>query len=219
MIFELLDEAKIDVYKMEGFNTSLLTSAGTAAVAKRVQNANMVKNYQNALTMDVKDEYEQKQVSFTGLGEMLTQIRQGIAADLRMPMTKLFGISASGFSSGEEDIENYNSMVESEIRAKVKYIVVDLLKICCQNLFGYIPDDLKIKFPPLKMISLVEEEMIKDRKLNRVMSAYQSGLIPAEEAKTAINKANLLPIGIDDKLAAEAPIGGDFTMSTQTPSS
>ena len=31
--------------------------------------------------------------------------------NLKMPITKLFGISAAGFSSGEDDIENYNSMI------------------------------------------------------------------------------------------------------------
>ncbi|MEZ5691183.1 MAG: DUF1073 domain-containing protein [Rickettsiales bacterium] len=122
VIFELLDEAKIDVYKIDGFNNSLMTTDGTTKVAERIQNANMIKNYQNAITMDKGDEYDQKQVTFSGLAEILTQIRQGVAADLRMPLTKLFGISSAGFNSGEDDIENYNSMIESEIRAKAKYV-------------------------------------------------------------------------------------------------
>lgn len=120
LIFELLDEAKIDVYKIKGFNAALLNSAGTQNVAKRIQSANMIKNYQSALTMDLEDEYEQKQITFTGLAEMLVQIRQGIAADLKMPVTKLFGISAAGFNSGEDDIENYNAMIEGEIRSRLK---------------------------------------------------------------------------------------------------
>jgi len=214
VIFDLLDEAKVDVFKMEGFNTSLIDAEGTAKLTRRIQGANIIKNYHNALTMDVKDEYEQKQISFTGLSEILVQIRQGIAADLKMPMTKIFGMSATGFNSGEDDIENYNAMIESEVRSKSKYIIIDVLKISCQKLFGLIPDDLKIEWKPLRVLSAEQEEMVKDRKMNRVMSALSSGVIPAKEAKEAINKAGLLPIEIDenDDLGEPIEINTDFNV-------
>lgn len=210
VVFELLDEAKIDVYKIKGMNTALLNASGTNALTNRVQMGNMIKNYLNALTMDVEDDYQQKQMNFTGLGEMLVQIRQGIAADLKMPITKLFGISAAGFSSGEDDIENYNSMIESEVRAKIKFHVIEIVGICCQKLFGIVPDDLTINFNPLRILKSTEEEEVKNHQFNRVMSAYQSGLIQSEEAKEAINKDSLLPIEIDPSIAADSPIEGDY---------
>lgn len=212
VVFELLDEAKVDVYKMKGFNAAMSNSGGTSKIAKRVQGANQIKNFANAITMDMEDDYEQKQLSFSGLGEMLTQIRQGVAADVKMPMTKLFGISAAGFSSGEDDIENYNSMIESEVRSKVRFMVVAALQVCCQVKFGFIPDDLKIKWKPLRILGADEEEKVKDSQFNRVMSSYQSGLIPSEEAKSAINTGGLLPIEIDESIAAAEPVAGEFTV-------
>lgn len=216
VIFELLDEAKVDVYKIKGFNASLLDSDGTDSVAKRVQMANLLKNFLNALTMDSEDEYEQKEIHFAGLGEMLTQIRQGVAADLKMPITKLFGISAAGFNSGEDDIENYNSMIEGEVRAKVKFIVVDMVQICCQQLFGIVPDDLKIIFRPLRILSAKEEEEVKTQQFNRLMSSWQSGLIPAKVTKEGINKGSLLPVEIpeDDDVSPPIQTGGDFLTPT-----
>lgn len=214
VIFELLDEAKVDVYRMKGFNEALMNADGTKKIARRIQGANQIKNFQNALTMDKDDEYEQKQMNFSGLGEMLLQIRQGVAADVKMPMTKLFGISSAGFNSGEDDIENYNSMIESEVRAKVKFIIVQALQICCQIKFGFIPDDLKIVWKPLRILSAEQEEAVKTQQYNRTMSAYQSGLIPAKETKMAINKASLLPIEIDENSEAGEPLGGDFLSGT-----
>ncbi len=206
VIFDLLDEAKVDVYKMKGFNSALLTAPGTANVSKRIQSANMIKNYNHALTMDIEDDYIQKQVAFTGLAEVLIQIRQGIAADLKMPMTKLFGISAAGFSSGEDDIENYNSMIEGEIRSKIKFIVVDVLQIACQKLFGFVPDDMIIEFNPLRILNAKEEEEVKNHQFNRAMAAFESGLITAQEAKEGINKDSLLPIEVDETTDALPPI-------------
>lgn len=210
VIFELLDEAKVDVYKMKNFNQALLNSDGTDRVAKRIQMANQLKNYNHALTMDSDDDYQQKQITFTGLSEMLIQIRQGIAADLKMPITKLFGVSSAGFNSGEDDIENYNSMIDSEVRSKSKYIVVDMIRICCQKLFGYIPSDLSIEFNPLRILNAKEEEEVKNAQFNRTLNAYQMGLMEDKEAKQAINEGALLPISIDVEIEASSPLTQNF---------
>lgn len=212
VIFELLDEAKVDVYKIKGFNTALLNASGTANVAKRIQGANMIKNFNHALTMDLEDDYIQKQISFTGLAEVLLQVRQGIAADLKMPMTKLFGISSAGFSSGEDDIENYNAMIEGEIRSKNKFLVVDVLNIVCQKLFGFVPEDLMVSFNPLRILNAKEEEDVKNSQFNRAMSTYQSGLIQAKEMKECLNKDSLLPVEIKENDAVGEPLGSDFTV-------
>lgn len=211
VVFALLDEAKVDVFKMKGFNTALMTATGTEQVSKRLQHANTIKNYQNALTMDKDDDYEQKQVTFAGLSDILVQIRQGLAADLKMPMTKLFGISAAGFNSGEDDIENYNAMLESEIRAPATPQIVELLQIACQIKFGFIPDDLKVIWKPLRILSAEEEEKVKNHKFNRVMSAFQSGLIGPLEAKESLNKDALLPVEVKEDDTVLPPVDGDFT--------
>jgi hypothetical protein len=144
------------------------------------------------------DTFESKHLTFSGIGDIMQQIRMQIAADLRMPLTKLFGISSSGFNSGEDDIENYNAMVESEIRSKVKYDVLRALEICCKNLFGIVPDDLQVEFKPLRILSAEQEEQVKNQRFQRVSLAMQSGLISAKEAKQAINRENLLSIKIDE---------------------
>jgi len=210
VIFELMDEAKVDIYQIEGFNSALMTKNGTDSLSKRIQLANQMKNFQNALTMDTRDAYSQKQMNFTGLSELLKQIREGIAADLKMPVTKLFGISSAGFNSGEDDIENYNSMIESEIRSKIKFIVLDVVNIVCQKLFGFIPEDLDLEFPELRMMSTEQEEIVKTNQYNRIISSYQSGLISGQEAKQSLNQGSLLPIMIDEDEEVEAPIQGDF---------
>lgn len=194
LIFELLDEAKLDVYQLNGFNTAMLTAQGTKTAEKRVQIANTLKSYLNALILDVNDKYEQKQMSFNGLSDILNQIRQGVAADLKMPMTKLFGVSAAGFNSGEDDIENYNAMIESEVRSKVKYIVIKVLEICCQYLFGRIPDDMTIEFKSLRVLSAEQEENMKNSKFNRLIQAVANGLATPEQFMAGCNRDALLPI-------------------------
>lgn len=194
LIFELLDEAKIDVYQLNGFNTAMLTAQGTRTAERRVQTANTLKSYLNALVLDTNDKYEQKQLSFSGLSEILNQIRQGVAADLKMPLTKLFGVSAAGFNSGEDDIENYNSMIESEVRAKAKPVVITVLGIICQKLFGFIPDDMSIEFKSLRILSAEQEENMKNSKFNRLIEAVANGLATPKQFMIGCNNDNLLPV-------------------------
>ena len=199
LIYELIGEAKIDVYGIKNLTNTLLAPNGTQSVARRIQLANQQKDYQHALVMDSEDNYTQKQLTFSGLAEVMNQVRMQLASDLRMPISKLFGIASSGFSSGEDDIEVYNSMIESTIRSKVKLHILQVLELRCQKLFGYIPSDLSISFKPLRMLSSDKEDLVKTGKFTRVLQAMQAGMISLEEARNACNKDDLLEIHLDNE--------------------
>lgn len=200
LTFEVIDEFKVDVYKIKNYANMLLSANGLNAVTKRVAFANHQKNFQHALTMDSEDSFEQKELSFAGLAETMKEIRMQVASDLRMPLTKIFGISAAGFSSGEDDIENYNAMVESQVRQKLKFEILKVVEIRCQKMFGFVPDDLSIDFEPLRMLSAEQEENVKTQKFNRLLQAAQSGYISQLEFKDACNKEALLEIQVDTTL-------------------
>lgn len=200
VVFELLDEAKIDVYKVNGYNSSLLTKGGTEKIRKQVQLSNQLKSYLDALLLDKEDEYDQKTMAFAGLSELLVQNRQSLAADLKMPVTKLFGISAAGFNSGEDDIENYNAMLESEIRAQNKGYFITLVEVVCAVLFGFIPDDIDVEFGELRQLSAEQVENVKDRQFARLLQTYQNQIIDEQQFVDACNKSKLLPIDIVNTL-------------------
>ncbi len=108
LIYELLDEAKIDVYHINSLSEKVSSQAGTIAVDQQLQVANALKNYHNALVLDKEDDFEQKTLTFAGLSEVLREIMLGVSAAMRFPVTKAFGLSASGFNTGESDLESYN---------------------------------------------------------------------------------------------------------------
>lgn len=199
--YEVLDEFKVDIFKIKNLVSSLSSDVATQAIKRRVALANYQKNYQNAVTMDTEDDWDHKQLSFAGLAETMQQIRMQVASDMRMPLTKLFGISATGFNSGEDDIEVYNSMVESQVRNKIKYDVLRMLEIKCQKLFGYVPDDLSIEWKPLRVLSGEQEENVKTQKFTRLQSALQLGQISPEEFRAACNKGNLFDVMLDPDMA------------------
>lgn len=196
-IFEGLDEFKLDVYKFTGFNEALAT-ANEEQIAKKVREVNDNKNFQNAVVLDKEDDYVTKQITFSGLAEMVKEIRIGVACDLNMPITKLFGISSAGFNSGDDDIENYNAMIESEIRQPLRTPLLKVLKIVCKILFGFIPEDLDFEYKPLRILSGEQEEKVKSRKLERILNSLKLGIIDAKTACKVINNSNVLDIQIPE---------------------
>lgn len=197
VIYELTDEAKIDIFRLEGFKETLLSPDGAQKVAERVQLSAEMKNYKSALVIDKEDEYESKSVNFAGIAEIITQNRMSIAADFGMPLTKLFGLSAAGFSSGEDDLETYNAKVESDYRNKDKHILLYMIQARCQQLFGYIPDTISIEFKPLRVLSAEQEEGIKDKKLDRVLRLKQEGIITSEMVVELVNNEKIFSLDLN----------------------
>lgn len=206
VVFELLDEAKVDVYKITDFNTSLYSQGGTEQITQRIQLSNQLKNFQNAIVMDKEDEYEQKIMQFTGLNDMLDQIRKGIACDTKIPIEKLFGQSAGGMNSGEDSLENYNSLIESEIRGKFDSQIIQVLKLRCQQLFGIIPEDLQIGYKPLRILSAEQEENVKDKQFRRLLELHDKALISPKATIETINVNDLCGSEFDEGDLEDQPI-------------
>lgn len=187
VLYEILDESKLDIYHIKDFANRLMTTGGTNSIQKRIQLANEIKSYVNALIMDADETFEQKTLAFGGLAEVMRENRINVASALRFPMTKLFGLSASGFSTGEEDQENYNDMVESDVRRPLRPAIRQMIEWACLDLFGYIPS-FRFKWPPLKTVPEGEAESIKASATSRIIQLYDRGLIgPADVAKELKN--------------------------------
>ena len=214
--YEVMDEFKIDYYLLKGLASSNRDPNGKLAVQERIALMNMMKSYKRAVVMDSEDQFQQKTLSFAGLAEVEEGVRTQVQCATRIPRVKLFGNGAEGFSSGQDEIEVYNSMVESRPRRMLKKPILRMAEIRCQQLFGFVPGDLSLTFSTLRVLSAVDEETVKTQAFNRVLQASQAGKILDVEFREAVNKAELLPIRLDtddstlQALEAMKPeLGGD----------
>lgn len=163
---ELLSEAKIDIFKIANLANLLLAPDGERQVRKRIQIATENKNYKSSLAMDSEDDYEQKQISFGSIPELLDRLMCIFAGYLRYPVGKLFGKGSSGFSSGDDDIENYNGNVDSDVRVPARELITWVVKLRCYQLFGReLPDFYAHNWKPLKVLNEKEQAEINSRKL------------------------------------------------------
>lgn len=223
LTFEVLDEFKLDIFFIDGFKEAMASDEATQLMMKRVQYANGRKNFQHATVLSEKDKFEQRQLQFTGLAEIMTTNNIQIASVLRMPLTKVFGISAAGFSTGQEDLENYNMMVEGTVREPAEDLIRWMTDIRSQQLFETRPEDMEVEFKSLRVLGGVEEQNVKNGKATILDSARNRGDITQKEWREAANTSKIIDITLDTsdemmaeledeqeaKAFAEKPIGGE----------
>lgn len=203
VIFELLDESKMDIFSFFGLNDAMQDEHATDAITKRVQYASMVKNYMKALLLDSEDTYQQKQIHFNGLADLKVDSRVDMAADARITMNKLYGTSPAGFNSGEADRETYADTVEAEVRIPTEPAVVRILEVVGRKVLGKTLD-FDVEWKPLIRTTEYEIEKIKTLKLANLNEANIWGRITNKEWLEAVNKENLLGIEVEyqDKFVA-----------------
>ena len=162
---ELLSEAKIDVFKIADLASTLLSPDGERQIRKRLSIATANKNYKSSLAMDSNDDYQQKQINFGGIPQLLEQLMYIFCGYLRYPVSKLFGKGSSGFSSGEDDLENYNGTVNSEVRIPARQLITWVVNLRCQQLFGRELPDFRPKWKPLREMSEKDQAEINSKRL------------------------------------------------------
>lgn len=191
VIFELLDESKIDVLKLATLQEAISSSTGEAALQRMVDMVARNKNYKSQITLSTDDEYEQKQIRFSGMSEILKEIRIMIAGASKMPVNKIWGEGVTGFGSGEDSLENYNSQIENEIRTDDTPVIEDVLRLRCYELFGREVEDLEMIWKNLRTLNAIDEQNINDHKLGNALQLFDRQLLSPQEVMEYLKKQQI----------------------------
>ena len=195
---ELLDEAKIDILKIANLNSMALSAAGKRQIRERIRLFAEQKNYKSVGAMDVTDDYLQKQVTFSGIPEMITQIQYLVCSALKRPYSKVFGKGGSGLSEQTSDLENYAAIVDAEIRQPAKQMCKWVVDLRCLQLFGRKLPDLKISWKPIRTMTEQEEADIKDKEFARYMQLFDRHLIKGQALATHLVQEGIIPFTEDE---------------------
>lgn len=191
VLFELLDEAKTDILKLATLQTALSNTQGEQALQKMVDMIARNKNYKSQITLSKDDEYDQKQISFSGFEGILKEIRIMMAGSANMPVNKLWGEGVTGFGSGEDSLENYNSQIENEVRTPANALVNWVLKLRCYQLFGREIEDLVKTWKNLRVLSAIDEQNITDHKVANILQLFDRQLLTPQEAMEYLKKQQI----------------------------
>lgn len=177
-IATMMFESNVDVVKSEGLADVLARKDGEAVLTKRFQVAALLKSFNRMLLLDGTESYEKKQNSFANLDKVIQQFMIDVSGAADIPMTRLFGTSATGMNAtGDNDVRNYYDMVsakqEAELRPQLEY----LYEVLVRSELGHMPDDFRFDFNPLWQLSETEQATVEKTRAERDQVYLNAGVI------------------------------------------
>ncbi|MEC9067823.1 MAG: anti-CBASS Acb1 family protein [Pseudomonadota bacterium] len=175
---DLVEEAKLDIYRIAGMTERLLSPGGEEAMRKRFEATALGKSNYRGIFLDKEDEWDQRQLTWAGMPEMVRTYLAIVAGAADIPATRLLGKAPDGQNAtGEHDEKNYRSMIATRQGMELRPQLAKLDAILLPSL-GLAPD-LYWKFSPLDVPDEETRSKIDKADAETAQIYANSGLVPS----------------------------------------
>ena len=135
-----------------------------------------------AIDKDMEDLVIQT-TSLAGVTDIVRQSMEYVAAMFNEPVTKMWGLSPNGFSSGDVELQNHYDNIKAQQEKMFGEPIRRVLRVLQQNLYGEIDDSIIFNFLPLS-----EDDERKIAETNKIQAdtdavLITNGVISEEEAR------------------------------------
>ena len=159
----LIPEAKTDVVYVPQLSEFLRDAGTTRRLTDRFTYANTIKSMFNMILLegdgkDAGEKWEQKQINFAHLPELIQQYLQIASGAADIPVTRLLGQSPSGLNStGDGDIKNYYDNVSARQKTELQPQIARIDEVIIRSALGVRPRDIYFTWAPLYTMSEKEQ--------------------------------------------------------------
>jgi len=211
----LIDEAKIDVFRFDKMAETLALSGGDEKIIKRVELTNTGKSIHRAVILDKEDEWEQRQLSLTGVRDVIITYDARVAGAADIPATRLFGKSPDGQNStGESDLANYFQSIGAKQDMQLRPAMEQLDGVMLPS--AGVPADLSWTFSTLMVLTEAQQADI-ELKESQALEKYVGMAVVPESAIAKTIQNRMIESGrwpglkklIEEAEAAGEDLGGD----------
>lgn len=186
-IASLVFEANVDVYKIPDLMEHLSSAGYRNKLLDKFTLANIGKSVSKALVTDADEEYDRKQISFSGLPDVIQQFLIIVSGAADIPLTRLLGQSPSGLNStGEHDMKNYHDRVSSIQSLEMGPAMHRLDEAIIWSSLGRRPDEVFYTWNPLEQMSEKEKAEIGKSKAETANILSTTGLFMPEELREVV---------------------------------
>lgn len=182
----LLTKFSLTVFKTN-LNEQIFSGGDWAQIDNRVNNFVQYRSNDGVMLIDKESEdIDIKSTSLAGVKDIVSQAMEIVAAYFNEPVTKMWGLTPSGFNTGESDLNNHYdhiaSQQEKQLRDQIEYV----LKVLQMQEWGEIDNEITFTFNPL---SEEKEESIAT--VNKIKAETQqiyisNGVISPDEGRECL---------------------------------
>lgn len=183
-IAALIAEAKVDVFSISRLADMLLGEDGDAVVRKRFQAVANAKSIHRAVVQDAEDKWEQRQITWAGMPDVLKAYLSIVAGASNIPATRLLGKSADGMNAtGEGDLQDYWQFIQG-LQSDYLDPALDRILPCIQAEIA--TGEISYSYPPLQVPSESELATIAKQKAETSKIYHDMAVLPESEFSQAI---------------------------------
>lgn len=158
---------------------------------KQVEMMRRFQGMEGITLIDAEDNFEiQGHQAFSGLSDALTQFGQQLSGALQIPLTRLFGQSPSGFSTGDADLQLYYDSINQQQQRTMYHGVTMIYKAAAASEGVKLPDNFAIKFASLWDMDDKEKSEVAKSNSDAVLAAHDSGIIGRQTALKELRQAS-----------------------------
>lgn len=194
----LIHEARIDVIKIPELMEKYSTDEYEGRLKQRLQVAATAKSIMRTLLLDGGEDWEQKQITWAGMPDMMMAYLQIVAGAADIPVTRLLGQSPKGLqSTGDGEEKDYHAKIEADQDEMLCPALDRIDELLIRSALGDRPEEIWWRFNPLARLTPKEASEIEDRRAKTVETYSRTGLIEqgalSQIAKTAITESGQWP--------------------------
>lgn len=174
----LIDEAKVDIWKLDGLAEVMATPTGIEKVRARVEEMATFKSMHRGMYLDGNDTWEARQLSLAGMPDVIKTYMGIVAGAADIPATRLLGKSPDGMNStGEGDMKNYWARIKGDQNAilrpaldRIDPIILRTANVSAEAFYEFAPLDT----PTAKELADIEKIFADTAKV-----VQDTGLVPS----------------------------------------
>lgn len=190
-IASLIEEAKIDIIKVNGLLAQAINKEFRDQVMARWQLAAVMKSLNSVMLIDQNETWERKQIAFSNLPETAQHFLSVAAAAARMPVTKFLGRSPQGMNAtGDGDAQNYDGFITTRQDIDLSPRIDQLDAVLLVSALGTAPKASSwSKWNPLRVPSPEENDKRRQALVTVVKTISDTGLVPTAALETSFQNA------------------------------
>lgn len=198
-IAALIPEAKVDIIHVPGLGEYTMTQAGRDKLTARFTYANTMKSMLNAVLLDGTggtgkdaggEKWEQKQISFAQLPEIMQQYLSIASAAADIPATRMLSQSPKGLNAtGDSDMRNHYDNCAARQRTELSPALNRLDEVIIRSALGVRPPAIYYEWAPLWGLTEKEQAEVFKMKADgaRALAGSKSGpLLPVNALSDAL---------------------------------
>lgn len=187
VIHALLHETKVDVIRQPNLMEDLGSEEMSSLLLRRYQMAAVLKSLSNMLILDKEDEWDQKQINWSGLPEVMRTLLTIMSGAADIPVTRLTGEQQSGLSGADSgSIRNYYDSVKAKQELDLGPALEPLDQMLVRSALGTYDPEIWYKWNPLWQPTEKERAEVDKAEAEAVEIYARTGLIPEDALATML---------------------------------